>query len=239
MKKISLLLIILLFAVAASGGYGYYAFVLNEDDDSNDENQTEGNLAPNAVIDPTKPKIQVDSSINFTASKSTDPNNDVLSYVWTFEGDNREYEGEVVERNYPDEGEFEVKLIVFDSGGLSDETVTIVTVVSNYHGEFSGSLNEGQSESITFPVQAGAISLDVDWNLTDGQQAIINLEPSTVDMYLEDSEGNVLENETGEQEGSGSWSINGDSLEPSGDYLIVIECTNGEMEYEIVINVKY
>ena len=239
MKKISLLLIILLFAVAASGGYGYYAFVLNEDDDSNDENQTEGNLAPNAVIDPTKPKIQVDSSINFTASKSTDPNNDVLSYVWTFEGDNREYEGEVVERNYPDEGEFDVKLIVFDSEGLSNEAVTTVTVVSDYHGEFSGSLNEGQSESITFPVQAGAIRLDVDWNLTDGQQAIINLEPSTVDMYLEDSEGNVLENETGEQEGSGSWSINGDSLVSSGDYLIVIECTNGEMEYEIVINVKY
>ena len=239
MKKISFLLIILLFALAASGGYGYYAFVLNEDDDSNDENQVGSNLAPNAVIDPTKPKIQVDSNINFTASKSTDPDNDVLSYVWIFEGDNREYEGEIVERNYPDEGEFEVKLIVFDSEGLSDEAITIVTVVSNYHGEFSGNLNEGQSETITFPVQAGAISLDVDWNLTDGQQAIINLEPSTVDMYLEDSEGNVLENETGEQEGSGSWSITGDRLEPSGDYLIVIECTNGEMEYEIVVNVKY
>ena len=57
-------------------------------------------------------------------------------------------------------------------------------------------------------------------------------------MYLEDSEGNVLENETGEQEGSGSWSITGDRLEPSGDYLIVIECTNGEMEYEIVITMR-
>ena len=90
---------------------------------------------------------------------------------------------------------------------MSDEAVTIVTVVSNYQGEFSGSLGEGQTETITFPVQAGAISLDVDWNLSDEQQGIINLESSTVDMYLEDSEGNVLENATGEQEGSGSWSI--------------------------------
>ena len=84
-----------------------------------------------------------------------------------FEGDNKEYEGEIVERNYPNEGEFEVKLTVFDSEGLSDEAVTIVTVVSNYQGEFSGSLGEGQTETITFPVQAGAISLDVDWNLSD------------------------------------------------------------------------
>ena len=240
MKKISLLLIILLFAVGASGGYGYYAYVLNEDDaDSDGEDQAEGNSAPSAKIDPSNPKIQVNSNINFTASKSTDPDNDELSYVWMFEGDNKEYGGEVVERNYPNEGEFEVKLIVFDSEGLSDEAITIVTVVSNYQGEFSGSLSEGQTETITFPVQSGAISLDVDWNLSDDQQGIINLDPSTVDMYLEDSEGNVLENATGEQEGSGSWSIIDDRLEPTGDYIIVIECTNGEMGYEIVVNVKY
>ena len=240
MKKISLLIIILLFAVGVSGGYGYYAFVLNEDDDdSNDGEQSGGNSAPNAIIDPTNPKIQVDSDINFTASKSTDADDDVLSYVWMFEGDNKEYEGEVVTRNYPAEGEFEVKLIVFDSEGLSDEAVTTVTVVSNYKGEFSGSLSEGQTETIAFPVQAGAISLDVDWNLSDEQQGIINLDPSTVDMYLEDSDGNILENATGEQEGSGSWSITDDRLEPNGDYIIVIECTNGDMGYEIVVNVKY
>ena len=77
MKKISLLLIILLFAVGASGGYGYYAYVLNEDDAGSDgEDQAEGNSAPSAKIDPSNPKIQVNSNINFTASKSTDPDND-------------------------------------------------------------------------------------------------------------------------------------------------------------------
>ena len=82
----------MLFAVGVSGGYGYYAFVLNEDDeDSNDGEQSGGNSAPNAIIDPTNPKIQVDSDINFTASKSTDADDDVLSYVWMFEGDNKEY----------------------------------------------------------------------------------------------------------------------------------------------------
>ena len=240
MKKISLLIIILLFALGASGGYGYYAFVLNDDEDSsNGDEESRGNSAPNAIIDPTNPKVQVDSDINFTASKSTDPDNDLLSYVWVFEGDNKEYEGEVVARNYPTEGEFEVKLIVFDSEGLSDEAVTTVTVVSNYKGEFYGNLTEGQSDTITFPVQAGAISLDVDWNLSENQQGIFIVEPSTVDMYLEDSEGNILENATGEEQGSGSWSITDDRLEPNGDYIMVVECTNGEMGFEIVVNVKY
>lgn len=240
MKKISLLLILMLFALAASGGYGYYTLVLDEDD-SDDATSSGSTNAPIAKIDPANPKIQIDTNINFTASKSTDADNDALSYVWTFEGDNKKYEGERIERNYPEEGEFEVKLMVTDSTGLSDEAITTVTVISNYHGEFSGTLGEGQSETITFPVESGATSLEVDWNLTD----TADFDPtnptadSLVDMYLEDSEGNVLENNTNEDEGSGSWSIIDDRLEPTGTYKIVIECTSGEMEYEIVVNVKY
>ena len=242
MKKISLLLILMLFALAASGSYGYYTLVLDEDDADSDDTTSSGSTnAPIAKIDPPNPKIQVDTNITFTGSKSTDADNDALSYVWTFAGDNKQYEGESIERNYPEEGEFEVKLMVTDSTGLSDEAITTVTVISNYHEEFSGTLGEGQSETITFPVESGAVSLEVDWNLTDTAQ----FDPtnptadSVVDMYLEDSEDNVLENNTNEGEGSGSWSILDDRLEPTGTYSIVIECTSGEMEYEIVVNVKY
>ena len=232
-------MILVLFAAVASGGYGYYAFVINEEEDNSDDgtSSSSGN-APVAKINPTNPKIQMNDTVLFTASDSTDEDNDELSYVWIFEGDNREYEGRDIEQTYPEEGNFEVKLIVTDSTGLSDEAITTVTVISNYHGEFSGSLEEGQSETITFPVESGAVSLEVDWNLSD-QQQISLLEPSAVNMYLEDSEGNVLENETGENEGSGSWSILDDRLEPQGNYKIVIECTNGEMGYELVVNVKY
>ena len=244
MKKISLLLILMLFALAASGSYGYYTLVLDEDDADSDDTTSSGSTnAPIAKIDPPNPKIQVDTNITFTGSKSTDADNDALSYVWTFAGDNKQYEGESIERNYPEEGEFEVKLMVTDSTGLSDEAITTVTVISNYHEEFSGTLGEGQSETITFPVESGAVSLEVDWNLTDENQgSVVPPSPgggSTVNMHLEDSEGNILESENNTEEGSGSWSVIDDRLETTGTYSIVIECTNGEMSYEIVVNVKY
>ena len=231
----------MLFALAASGSYGYYTLVFDEDDE--DDTTSSGSTnSPIAKIDPPNPKIQVDTNITFTASKSTDADNDALSYVWTFEGDTKQYEGESIERNYPEEGEFEVKLMVTDSTGLSDEAITTVTVISNYHGEFDGTVEEeGQIKTHTFPVEAGAVSLEVDWNLTDTAE----FDPtnptadSVVDMYLEDSEGNVLENNTNEEEGSGSWSILDDRLEPTGTYSVVIECTSGEMDYDIVVNVKY
>ena len=235
-------MILVLFAAVASGGYGYYAFVINDEDDiSDDDTSSSLGNAPVAKINPTNPKIQMNDTVLFTASDSTDEDNDELSYVWIFEGDNREYEGRDIEQTYPEEGNFEVKLIVTDSTGLSDEAITTVTVISNYHGEFSGNLEEGQSETITFPVESGAVSLEVDWNLTDvAEFDITNPQAdSAVDMYLEDSEGNVLENNTSEGEGSGSWSILDDRLEPNGTYILVIECTSGEMEYEIVVNVKY
>ena len=242
MKKISLLLILMLFALAASGGYGYYTLVLDEDDADTDDTTSSGSTnAPIAKIDPVNPKIQVDTNITFTASKSTDADNDALSYVWTFEGDNKQYEGENIERNYPEEGEFEVRLVVTDSTGLSDDAVTMVTVISNYHGEFSGSLDEGQTETISFPVELGAVSIDVDWNLTDTRFVVTPGDEATVDMYLEDSEGNAIENNTDEQEGSDtdSWLIMDDRLEATGTYKIVIECTNGEMDFDFVVNVKY
>ena len=241
MKKISLLIILVLFAAVASGGYGYYALVINEDDETSVDDKSSSANAPVAKINPTNPRIQMNDTVLFTASDSTDMDDDELSYVWMFEGDTREYEGRDIERSYPEEGDFEVKLLVTDSTGLSDEAITTVTVISNYHDEFDGTVEEGDSNSHTFPVEAGAVSLEVDWNLTDTAEFDITNPGSNsmVDMYLEDSEGNVLENNTNEEEGSGSWSILDDRLEPSGTYIIVIECTSGEMEYEIVVNVKY
>ena len=107
MKKISLLLIILLFAAAASGGYGYYTFVLNDDDDedSNEPVASSGN-APVAKITPSNPKIQINETISFSASGSSDEDGDDLTYFWSFEGDSKEYEGENIDRNFPDKGEY-------------------------------------------------------------------------------------------------------------------------------------
>ena len=235
-------MILILFGAVASGGYGYYTLVLNDEDEDSDDNNSSLNSKPIAKINPTNPRIQVNDTVLFTASDSSDEDNDELSYVWMFEGDNKEYEGRDIERTYTERGNFEVKLMVTDSTGLSDEVTTTVTVISNYHGEFDGSLEASESDTISFPVELGAITLEIGWNLTDENEFDPfnpQQEESSVDIYLEDSEGNILENATDQGEGSGSWSISDERLEPSGTYTVVIECTSGAMGYEIVVDVEY
>ena len=54
--------------------------------------------------------------INFQGPNEFNPphdHGDDLSFVWSFEGDTKNYEGSIIERNYPDKGEYLVTLIDF------------------------------------------------------------------------------------------------------------------------------
>ena len=217
MKKISLLLLIFCLVLGASGGYGYYILVLEDDefDDNTDDNSGPGS-SPIARISPSNPKIQINETVTFSASDSTDSDGDKLSFTWNFEGDSKQYEGETIERTYPDGGEYYVVLLVTDSSGLNDEAETTVSVVEDYHDEVSGAVEEGETDQIEFPVQDGVVSVYITWDLQNGGDAtdcnsITN--PCSVNLVLNDSDGNTLENETNVQQGDGSWSIGSDKLE--------------------------
>ena len=83
MKKISLLMLIMLLAVSASGGYGYYEYVYNADEEeeaSDDEPVSSSGSKPIARITPSNPKIQINETISFSGSDSTDSDNDALTY---------------------------------------------------------------------------------------------------------------------------------------------------------------
>ena len=239
MKKISLLLIILFFAAAASGGYGYYTFVLNEedDDDSNEPVASSGNT-PVAKITPSNPKIQINETISFSASGSSDEDGDDLTYFWSFEGDSKEYEGENIDRNFPDKGEYNVVLTVTDSTGLSDDTETTVLVVENYHDEQSGNVNgNDNSASIDIPVEKGFLTFELDYSL---ESANVNpLEESQVTLRLTDADGVVIEEENGVSESDGTWSYSTDDFSSTGTYVFTIESESGSMDYDIVIDVTY
>ena len=199
--------------------------------------------APIARITPSNPKIQINETISFSGSDSTDADGDQLSFLWLFEGDSNEYEGASIDRNYPDKGEFLVTLVVTDSTGMSDGIETTVSVVEDYHGEASGSVDEGESNQIEFPVESGVVSVYITWSLDDEAE----LDPipsddedgSTVNLTLIDAQGNNLENEMDVQEGDGSWSISSESLGAVGDYEFIIEGESGSMSYEVTIDVSY
>ena len=240
MKKVTLILLILLLALGASGGYGYYILVLEEEDsDDTIEDNSGSGRSPIARINPSNPKIQANETIVFSASDSTDPDGDELSFTWNFEGDSMEYERETVERTYEEGGDYYVVLLVTDSTGLTDETETTVSVVEDYHGEVSGDVDEGETDEAEFPVQSGAVSVYITWELDDNNQITGNIDPSSVNLILKDAQGNNLENETNVQEGDGSWSGDSERLEAIGDYEFIIEGENGSMSYDVTIDVSY
>ena len=243
MKKITLLFTILFLALCASGAYAYSEGMLDdllgtdeEEDDSTPVAST-GN-EPIARITPSNPKIQINETISFSGTDSTDADGDTLSFVWLFEGDSKNYEGATIERNYPDKGEYLVTLTVTDSTGLSDEIETTVLVVEDYHDEQSGNVNgNDDTENIELPVNNGFISLRIEYSL---ESASINpLEESTVTLRLTDADGVVVNEETGVGEGDGAWSYSSDDLSSNGDYVFTIESESGSMDFDVIIDVTY
>ena len=231
-------MLVLVLALGATGGYGYFVVLNDSSDDQDVEENSGSNSYPIARISPSNPKVQVNETIVFSASDSTDSDGDELFFTWTFEGDSMQYEGETYEKKYDKGGSYSVVLSVSD-GVLTDETQTTVTVVEDYHGEASGDVDEGETDEVEFPVQSGAISVYISWSLDDNNQITGNIDPSTVNLILLDAQGNNLENETEVQEGDGSWSINSERLESVGDYEFIIEGENGSMSYDVTIDVSY
>lgn len=239
MKKITFLLMVLLLVMGASGGYGYYVFVL-EDGDGEDEDSNSGpGSPPIARINPSDPTVDVNETVLFSALDSTDSDGDTLTFKWNFEGDSEQYYGETIERNYPEGGDYSVVLQVTDSTGLTDETETTVRVVENYHAEVDGEVGEGETDQVEFPIDEGAVKVYITWDLDDSNTITGNFDPSTVNLILNDAQGDSLRNETGVQEGDGSWEVGSGELEALGDYEFVIEGENGNMQYYVTIDVSY
>ena len=241
MKKISLLMLIMLLAVSASGGYGYYEYVYNADEEeeaSDDELVSSSGSKPIARITPSNPKIQINETISFSGSDSTDSDNDALTYQWSFEDDSKQYEGVDIDRNYPDKGEFLVTLVVTDSTGLSDEIETTVLVVEDYHDEQSGNVNGNNgNEDIEIPVNNGVISFRIEYSLQSA--SISPFEEDTVTLRLTDADGVIVDEENGVGEGDGAWSYTTDDLSSTGNYVFTIESESGSMDFDIIIDVKY
>ena len=72
----------------------------------------------------------VGEPIYFDGSGSTDPNNDIVSYVWHF-GDGTTGYGEYVSHVYSEPGVYNVTLTVTDSQGLTDTDITTATIIYN------------------------------------------------------------------------------------------------------------
>jgi PKD repeat protein len=85
------------------------------------------NEMPTASFEASEEDIKVGQVINFDASESADPDEDVLDFFWDF-GDGEQTEGEKVEYIYQQSGEYIVTLLVRDEKGGENEDELKITV---------------------------------------------------------------------------------------------------------------
>jgi PKD repeat protein len=77
--------------------------------------------------------LKAERDCEFDASESSDPDGEIVSYVWSF-GDGETDEGESVTHVFALRGEYTVRLTVTDDSGVTDSVTTTFTVAPNCCG---------------------------------------------------------------------------------------------------------
>ena len=86
-------------------------------------------FAPMAAFAVSSESPRVGESVTFDASKSLDPDGEIVAYEWDFNGDGRsDAHGQIVTHVFPELGEHEVTLTVTDDDGQQDSTSRRVNV---------------------------------------------------------------------------------------------------------------
>ena len=111
-------------AVEALSGYDLLSLLRNDLEIALESNTK----PPVAAVNGPFNSIE-DESVAMSASASTDPDNDALTYAWSF-GDGATATGVNTSHVYTTSGVFTVRLIATDIRGLADTVTTTATVLS-------------------------------------------------------------------------------------------------------------
>ncbi|MCP3885032.1 MAG: PKD domain-containing protein [Propionibacteriaceae bacterium] len=119
---------------AAEGSYTVTLVVTDNDGNTGNSSQTvsvgDSNQGPGASFVYSPSGAQVNESINFNASASSDPDGTIVSYDWDF-GDNSTGTGMTTSHSYTSPGTYTVVLTVTDDDGKTGTTNQGVTVGDN------------------------------------------------------------------------------------------------------------
>lgn len=136
------------------------------------------NGPPVAALTITPNPVGANTPVTLSASASTDPNRDALSYSWDLNGDKTygDATGAVQTRTFTSPGTFRVGVRVTDPGGSSNEAVDFVTVLQDKPPVVSLSTSPATPATgapVTFTATAsdpdGTVAA-IDWDLDgDGQ----------------------------------------------------------------------
>ncbi|MFC1647463.1 PKD domain-containing protein [Patescibacteria group bacterium] len=161
-------------AFSDAGTYKVLLSVTDEDGVSAEQElQVEVELAPSSpvagmVTNPAKASPDdnfiegtIPLEVNFDASPSTDPDDDIVDYKWDFDDDG-EYDAAGLNANYTfnQPGNFNVSLVVIDSAGFEDKEVILVKALSR-----------GLEATVAADPISGVVPLTVDFDATGSTYA--------------------------------------------------------------------
>ena len=158
--------------------YGTYLATLTVRDDSGGINTTSvlitvRNQPPEALFNVTPSSALTGEVITFNASNSTDPENQIGEYYWSF-GDGDSFSGALATHSYVDNGRYTVRLTVVDKDGAASYVEFMVSI---YNRPPMAVAEATRTEVLTFEdvIFKGSGSSDVDgtllwyiWDLGDG-----------------------------------------------------------------------
>lgn len=138
-----------------------------------DEIEVRVNAAPVAVS--SQPKMSATGeTINFSATKSYDPDGEIVRYSWDF-GDGNTSEGAEVNHQYSNPGTFEVKLVISDNSNvLNSVDSTFVPIIINAPPEAEAGEDKLVAVDELFVINGEGSSdkdgriIRYDWDMGDG-----------------------------------------------------------------------
>lgn len=100
----------------------------NTDTDTVTIDVDEAQEPPTAVAEASPTSGSAPVEVDFDASGSSDPNDDIQEYVWRFKDGSTPARGETVTHTFRTAGTYEVELVVRDSEGNTDTDTVTITV---------------------------------------------------------------------------------------------------------------
>jgi PKD repeat protein len=247
--------VILIVIVIIASVVAYYYFNLPEAEDGNGGGGGGGgdNNLPRAVMSTNwTANTRVNELIEFNASKSSDTDGEIDTYIWDFGDGSKTRSGplyEVVNHSYASAGTYKVNLTVEDDKGGRDSASKTITIRGlDYTSDESvivtanANLPMPNEHTFQFPVEDDVVRANITLTLIGGSGSSDDGFSGSVEITVTDEFAmNKLDNASVDVRpfATQGYEYYREDLFGPGNYLVTVVCISGTVSVQFEIEVNY
>ncbi|MCK4614500.1 MAG: PKD domain-containing protein [Thermoplasmata archaeon] len=212
-----------------------------DDDSDNEAPEASLTLRPNLAWIYDNTTSTENPEITFNATASRDPDGEITNYHYDFgEGNSMNLSDNTTKRTYENGGCYTTGLTVSDNDGAEDRTTRLLTINYQYYRE-GQPLSAAGDDSREHPFQVSGLypnTGQIEVNVTS------DLGSSSVNVTVYNSTGEVVKNR--KEENIQDNALIEITLARSdfsdykyGEWRVKVECENGNIHYDITVQVRY